>query len=80
MMENPNAPCSDRQIAATEEFNHAIHQFLKRKSKYLKPSHEIEMTLDIVLEILELLTSSHEEKGNVAPTGKSDHPFYKTAG
>ena len=81
MMENPNVPCSDRQIAATEQFKDAIYDFLRRNSKYLQPSHELEMTpLDTVLEILELLKASSQERRNVAPTRKTDHQFYKTSG
>ena len=40
------------------------------------------MTLNIFLEILEFLKlkASPQESGNVAPTGNSDHPFYKTSG
>ena len=66
-------------------FKRAIYDFLARNSKYVQPSHEPEITLEIVLEILELLKSSPQErksspqeKCNVAPTGNSDHPFYKT--
>ena len=55
MIDSPNVPCSDEQIAAPHEFKKAIFNFLHRNAKYLQPSHELEMTLDIMLEILELL-------------------------
>ena len=58
MMNNHNVPCSDQQIAATKEFKRDIYNFLTHNSKYLQPSHELEMTLDIILEILELLKAS----------------------
>ena len=64
MMVNPNIPCSDQQIAATQEFERAIFNFLTVNSRYLQPSHEIEITLNIFLEILELLKASPQERGN----------------
>ena len=79
-IDSPNVPCSDEQIAAPHEFKSAIFDFLCRNTKFLQPSHELEMTLDIMLEILELLKTIPQEKSNVAPTGNSDHPYYKTSG
>ena len=38
------------------------------------------MTLDVMLEILELLRTAPHERTNVAPTGKSDHHYYTTSG
>ena len=80
MIDSPNVPCSDEQIAATKEFKRAVFNFLFYNAKYLKPSHELEMTLDIILEILELLKASPQERSNVAPTGNSDHPYYTISG
>ena len=86
-MENPNIPCSDSRIAATEYFKCAIYDFLARNPKYVQSIHELEMSLKIVLEILEFLKSSPQERksspqkeSNEAPTENSDHPFYNTTG
>ena len=68
MIDSPNVPCSDEQIAATKEFKRAVFNFLANNAKYLQPSHELEMTLDIVLECLDLLKASPQERSNVAPT------------
>ena len=38
------------------------------------------MTLDIMLEILELLKTIPQERINVAPTGNSEYLYYKTSG
>ena len=70
---SPNVPCSDEQIAASNEFKRAIFNFLSRNANYLQPSHGLEMTLDIILEILELLKAIPQERSNVAPNGNSEH-------
>ena len=74
MMDNPNVPCSDQQMAVTQEFKRAVFSFLANNSKYVQPSHELEMALDVALELLELLMVSPQERSNAAPTGNSDHP------
>ena len=68
MIGSPNVSCSDQQIAATKQFKRAVFKFLANNAKYLQPSHELEMTLDIVLECLDLLKASPQERSNVAPT------------
>ena len=68
MIDSPNVPCDDDQISATNEFKCAVYNFLANNAKYLQPSHELEMTLDIVLECLDLLKASPQERSNVAPT------------
>ena len=53
---------------------------MRRNAKYLQFSQGLEMTLDVMLEILELLKTAPQERNNVAPTDKSDHYYYKTSG
>ena len=80
MIDSPNVPCSDEQIAAPNEFKTAVFNFMRRNTKYLQSSQGLEMTLDIMLEILELLKSISQERSNVASTGKSEHLYYKMSG
>ena len=53
---------------------------MRNNAKYLQSSQGLEMTLDIMLEILELLKTISQERSNVAPTGKSEHLYYKMSG
>ena len=80
MIDSPNVPCSDKQIAKPNGFKRAIFNFLTRNANYLQPSHGLEMTLDTILEILELLKAIPQERSNVAPTGNSEHLYYQTSG
>ena len=53
---------------------------MRRNAKYLQSSQGLEMILDIMLEILELLKTIPQERSNIAPTGNSEHLYYKTSG
>ena len=77
MIDSPNVPCSDEQIDSPNKFKNAVFDFMRRHEKYLHSSQGLDMTLDIMLEILELLKTSPQERSTVAPTGNSDHLYYK---
>ena len=80
MIANPNVPCSDKQIESPNKFKNVVFDYMRRNAKYLHSSQGLCMTLDIMLEILELLRTSPQDRSNVAPTGKSDHLYYKRPG
>ena len=80
MIANPNVPCSDQQIESPNKFKHVVFDYMRRNAKYLQSSQGLCMTLDIMLEILELLRTSPQDRSNVAPTGNSDHLYYNRPG
>ena len=80
MIDSPNVPCSEERMDSPNKFKNAIFDYMRRHEKYLHSSQGRDMTLDVMLEILELLKTAPQERSNVAPTGKSDHYYYKTSG
>ena len=77
---NKMSPSSPEQKSNQKRFKKAIRNFMNRNKKYLVGKSVPErMSLDVMIEILDLLKSPGGMRANVAaPIGKSNDPYYQT--
>ena len=62
------------------QFKRAVQQFKGRNRKFLANAPPDQMTVDVLLEILELLRTPPHRRTDKAPVGTSESPYYKTEG
>ena len=62
------------------KFKKAVQQFKDRNRKFFANAPPDQMTVDVLLEILDLLRTPPHRRTDEAPVGASDSPYYKTEG
>ena len=84
MLDNPLVPCSKKQETDGQAFKRSVYDFVQRNPKYFQGSSKNEtMSLELVVEILDLLMQPLANRTGDAPTGASNdfiipHPHGKT--
>ena len=80
MLDNPLVPCSEKQETDGQAFKRSVYDFVQRNPKYFQGSSKNEtMSLELVVEILDLLMQPLANRTGDAPTGASNDFYYTTS-
>ena len=80
MLDNPLVPCSAKQENDGKAFKKSIHNFVHRNPKYFQGSSKKDaMSLELVVEILDLLMRPPADRTDDAPIGASNNVYYSTS-
>ena len=79
MLEDPTCPCSEYQLRHQSRLRQSIYDFTRNTPKFLKGDMATDsMSLEVIYELLMLLKAPLEQRSEKAPTGESNHSYFKS--